>query len=29
MRGLFAGKYEAGLLNEFEESLPEKPPWTE
>jgi phosphoglycolate phosphatase-like HAD superfamily hydrolase len=28
-RGLFAGSYETGLLNEFGESLPEKPPWTE
>lgn len=29
MRGLFAGNYETGLLSEFGESLPEKPPWTE
>ena len=28
-KGLFEGSYETGLLSEFEESLPDKPPWNE
>jgi phosphoglycolate phosphatase-like HAD superfamily hydrolase len=29
IKGLFEGSYETGLLSEFGESLPEKPPWKE
>ena len=27
IKGIYAGKYEKGLIKEFEESLPEVPPW--